>query len=290
MTHPGNIQTIDAAQFGEPRTGCAYLVRGEKTALIDAGTAAGAPRLLAALSGLHLDYVFLTHLHLDHAGGAGHIARAHPEAIFVVHAKGVRHLIDPERLAAGVRASSPALAPQYGNPLAIDSRRVVACADQERYTLGHDVALTAIETPGHAPHHVCYFESGSRVLFVGDAVGHHAVPVDLPLTVPPRFDPEASRASLARLSRLQPKLLAYAHYGLAGDAPTLLESYPRRVEEWLARVDALRKDLEPEAVADAVLGDPRYGTLSQIGKEVARLCVRGALLTLEPKPPTSRNS
>jgi glyoxylase-like metal-dependent hydrolase (beta-lactamase superfamily II) len=272
---------MDVDQFGEPNAGCAYLLSATKTALIDTGTAAGAPRLLAALRGLRLDYVFITHIHLDHAGAAGHLALAHPETLFFVHSRGLPYLLDPTRLVAGVRAASPALAPLYGEPLPVDGDRVVACADGESFRIGPDIALAAIETPGHAPHHICFFEPTNGILFAGDAVGHHGAPVDLPLTVPPRFDPAASRASLVRLLELHPQTLAFTHFGLADDARALLTAYPRHVDEWLACVDALRARLGPEEVPGAVLSDPRYALLSPVGLEVVRLCVRGALLTLE---------
>jgi glyoxylase-like metal-dependent hydrolase (beta-lactamase superfamily II) len=282
------LSVIDVAQFGEPNAGCAYLLSATKTALIDTGTAASAPRLLEALRGLRLDYVFITHIHLDHAGAAGHLALAHPEALFVVHPRGLPYLVDPTRLVAGVRAASPTLAPLYGEPLPVDGDRVVACADGESFPLGPDIALVAIETPGHAPHHVCFFEPTNGILFAGDAVGHHGAPVDLPLTVPPRFDSAASRASLVRLLKLHPQTLAFTHYGLANDAPALLMAYPRRVDEWLACVDALRARLGPEEVPDAVLSEPRYALLSPVGREVVRLCVRGALLTLEAQGPANK--
>ncbi len=274
-----SLTVLDATQFGESGAGCVYLLRGAKNALIDTGTAANAPRLLEALRGIRLDYAFVTHVHLDHAGAAGHLAAAHPETSFVVHPRGLPHLADPARLVAGVRAASPDLAPLYGEPLPIDRARLIPCADGESFALGRN-RLLVVETPGHAPHHVCFYDSTSGVLFAGDAVGHHGAPVDVPLTVPPRFDLAASRESIRRLLELRPRTLAFTHFGLAENAGELLTSYPENVEAWLARIADLLVRVGEDNVADVILAEPRHAALSPIGRNVVRLCVRGALLTL----------
>jgi glyoxylase-like metal-dependent hydrolase (beta-lactamase superfamily II) len=274
------VEVLDTLQFGRPRAGCAYLLREEKTALIDTGTAANAPRLLESLQGSRVDFAFVTHVHLDHAGAAGHIARAHPETTFVAHPRAVPHLADPSHLIAGVAAASSDLAPLYGVPLPVPQDRLVAAEDGDSFALGSEARLVVVATPGHAPHHVCFFEPVSGTLFLGDAAGHHAVSVGLPLTVPPRFDLAAGRASIVRLLDLRPRTLAFSHFGLAEGASDLLASYPRGVEEWLNHVRDLRERVGEELVADAVLDESRHEGLSSIDRDLVRLCVRGALATL----------
>ncbi|MCX6091468.1 MAG: MBL fold metallo-hydrolase [Candidatus Bipolaricaulota bacterium] len=274
-----SLTVLDATQFGESGAGCVYLLRDAKNALIDTGTADNAPRLLQALRGIRLDYAFVTHIHLDHAGAAGHVAAAHPETSFVVHPRGLPHLADPARLVAGVRAASPDLAPLYGEPRPIDRARLIPCVEGDSFALGRN-RLLVVETPGHAPHHVSFYEPASGVLFAGDAVGHHGAPVKVPLTVPPRFDLAASRASIRRLLELRPQTLAFTHFGLAENAGELLTSYPENVETWLARVADLLVRVGEDNVADVILAEPRHAALSPIGRNVVRLCVRGALLTL----------
>jgi glyoxylase-like metal-dependent hydrolase (beta-lactamase superfamily II) len=142
-----------------------------------------------------------------------------------------------------------------------------------------------VETPGHSPHHLCFFDPESEILFTGDAAGHHGAPVDVPLTVPPRFDVAASRESIRRLIELRPRTLAFAHFGLAESATSLLAEYPRAVDEWLARIAGLKAQMGDEEVAATILAEPRHAGLSEIGRDVVRLCVRGALLTLDAVAP-----
>ena len=202
-----SLLLLDTTLFGERGTGCAYLVRGTaRIALIDPGAAAGAPRVLDALRGVHLDYVLVTHVHLDHAGAAGHIAAAHPESQVVVHPRGLPHLADPRRLIAGVAAASPDLATLYGEPLPIDATRLLPIEDGQALALGPKSRLVAVATPGHSPHHVAFFEPASGTLFVGDAAGHRGAPGRRTAHRPAalrcrgvrRLDPQTARASAAQ--------------------------------------------------------------------------------------------
>ncbi|MDD4903147.1 MAG: MBL fold metallo-hydrolase [Candidatus Bipolaricaulis sp.] len=271
---------LDLDQFGEPRSGAAYLVRGERTALVDTGTARSVPRLIDALRGVSVDSILLTHLHLDHAGGAGVIAIAHPEATIVAHPRALAHLVDPTRLEESARAANHALFPLYGRPTPIPEARLRPAADGEVLDLGRGVRLEAIYSPGHAPHHVCWFEQEERVLFAGDAVGHHDVPVDLPLTVPPRFDLEKALATLSRLRSLRPQRIAYAHFGVADRAEARLATYARDVAAWLDRIASLRARLSEDEILLEILGEPKYASLSAANRGTARLCVTGALASL----------
>jgi glyoxylase-like metal-dependent hydrolase (beta-lactamase superfamily II) len=280
-TTQNSFRQIDVLQFGEPHAGAAYLLSGRSTALIETGTARSAPVLVEVLRGLRLDWIFLTHVHLDHAGGAGILAALHPEAQVVVHPAGRRHLIDPTRLVNGVRAASPALFPEYGLPLAVPEERVRGCADGERFDLGSGLLLEAIYTPGHAPHHVCYFENSQRRLFAGDAVGHYGVAVDLPLTVPPRFDRAAALASLDRLLRLQACEIAFTHFGVATDAGDRVREYARRLEDWLEEVSERSVSETRDEIVERILALPRYAALSPIGRHLVAMCVDGALASLK---------
>jgi glyoxylase-like metal-dependent hydrolase (beta-lactamase superfamily II) len=239
--------------------------------------------LAGAVRGIHLDWVFLTHIHLDHAGGAGLLAIHHPEATFVVHPSGVRHLANPTRLIDAVRAANPRLFPLYGRPRPIPAERLYGCADGETFDLGHGVAIEAVYTPGHAPHHVCFLECSSHRLFAGDAVGHHAVPVDLPLTVPPRFDMKAALASLQRLRGSSVRQIAFTHYGIADDGKASIEAYARRLSEWMDEIAERSRVRTSEEIAEHVLGEPRFRNLSDVGRELVRMCVDGAVASIKER-------
>ncbi len=274
------IETIDTHQFGQPRSGAVYLVRGERTALVESGTASSAPRLLERLEDEDLAFIFVTHVHLDHAGGAGVIVAEHPEATVVVHPRGARHLIDPSRLIAGARAASPHLFPLYGEPIPIPEARIRTATDGDQFDLGDGVVLEAIDSPGHAPHHLCFFEPSERVLFTGDAVGNHGTPVDTPLTVPPRFDLERGTATLRKLQTYEPLRLAFTHYGVASGAPALLAAYEHRLVEWFDRIGQLLAEMPPDEVVRTILAEPRYADLSPTDRILVEMCVRGAILSL----------
>jgi len=277
---PPWLETIDAHQFGQLRTGAVYLVRGARTALIESGTSAAAPRLALRLRGTDLKYVFVTHVHLDHAGGAGILASEHPEATVVVHRRGVRHLIDSRRLIDGARGASPDLFDLYGEPHPIPKDRLLVSEDGDQFELGDGIVLETVETSGHAPHHLCFFERSKRILFCGDAVGNHGIPVNTPLTVPPRFDLEAGLATLRRLKALEPRLLAFTHFGLAGPAAPILEDYEARLIAWLDRLRRMSKRESPDEIVESVLADPRYAGMNPVDRMAVEMCIRGGLLSI----------
>ena len=274
------IQTLDTHQFGRPHEGAAYLVRGERLALVEAGTAREADRLCAALRGERLDFLFVTHVHLDHAGGAGALAREHPEARIIVHPRAVRHLVDPSRLIEGVRAASREMFPLYGEPIPIPENRLHAAEDGERFDLGRGIEIQAVYAPGHAPHHLCFFEQEHRVLFSGDALGHHDVPVLLPLTVPPRFDRNAGRETLARLRSLDPVWIAFTHFGLAKNGVERIDAYARELETWLNRVEQLAAQGDESDVIARVFADPMASAWTDLDRQVAAMCIRGAIASV----------
>jgi len=213
--------------FERPHFDAAYLiVDSGRAAFIDTGTNHAVPRLLAALQALGLssdavDWVIATHVHLDHAGGAGLLMRSLPHARLVVHPRGERHMVDPGALYAGATAvcGEAEMARSYGRPLGVDPDRVTVTADASTLTLGTRV-LEFMHTPGHARHHHCIWDARSRTWFTGDTFGlsypqlvNHNGRWITPTCAPVQFEPEPLKASVARLLERDPLALCVTHYG-----------------------------------------------------------------------------
>ena len=216
MTTHG-IYTIDTG-FVWPQFDAAYLiVENERGAFVDCGTNFTVPRMLAALdeagiTSADVDWLILTHVHLDHAGGAGELIAQLPNAKLVVHPRGARHMIDPSVLWAGASAvyGEAVMEQTYGRMRPVPAERVVEAPD------GHVVDLASrpllcLDTPGHAKHHLTVYDGRANVCFTGDVFGLSYRDFDtadgpfiLPTTSPVQFDPQALHASIDRLVALKP--------------------------------------------------------------------------------------
>lgn len=220
------IWAIDTG-YQRPNFDAAYLVVEQgRAAFIDSGTSHSVPRLLAALDATGVprdavDWVIPTHVHLDHAGGAGALMAALPSARMVVHPRGARHLIDPTALLAGARAvyGDAELQRAYGTVVPVDASRVTESADGMLIHLA-DRPLKFLDTPGHARHHHCLWDERSRGFFTGDTFGLSYREFDtpagiwlLPTTTPVQFDPVALRTSIERLLAAQPACMYLTHCG-----------------------------------------------------------------------------
>lgn len=220
------IHRIDTG-FHRPRFDASHLVvEGSRAAFIDCGTNHSVPRLLHALVAAGLtpaavDWLILTHVHLDHAGGAGELLARLPNARLVVHPRGARHMIDPTQLIAGATAvyGEAEMQRSYGTLRPVPAQRVVEAAD------GHVVelagrALVCLDTPGHARHHNAIHDERSASVFTGDCFGLSYREFDtargafiIPTTSPVQFDPDAMHASIERVLECAPRALHLTHFG-----------------------------------------------------------------------------
>ncbi len=220
------IHVIDTG-FQRPRFDAAYLVVEDgRGALIDCGTNHSLPRLLAALAQAGLapedvDWLILTHVHLDHAGGAGELMARLPHARLVVHPRGARHMIDPSKLWAGAMAvyGEAEMRRSYGALKPVPADRLVEAPDGHKVDLAGRT-LRCLDTPGHAKHHNAILDERSGCIFSGDTFGLSYREFDsangpfvIPTTTPVQFDPGALHGSIRRLVELDPPAVCLTHFG-----------------------------------------------------------------------------
>ena len=231
---------IDTLLGGWERVTAGYLLEGTAPVLVETGSQTSVPALLAALNGLgigaaDLAGVVVTHIHLDHAGGVGDVAKAFPSAVVYVHEKGARHLADPTRLVSSAsRVYGPLLDSLYERLEPTPAERIHVLGDGEEIMVSPGRTLTAVDSPGHAKHHLGIHDSLSGILFAGDAVGVRLPDLGVlrPATPPPDFDLELAIASLHRFASRRPTGLALAHYGLIDEPLPLLEEAESTLRAW----------------------------------------------------------
>ena len=264
----GGITIIDTG-YVRPALCAAYLVHNKgRAALIDCGTATCAPRVLAAIEAAgvdraSVDWVMVTHVHLDHAGGAGPLMRALPNARLVVHPRGAPHMIDPARLIAGAKAvyGEADFARDHAGMLPVPEARVVIADD------GHVVDLAGrpllcIDTPGHARHHYSVWDAATRSWFAGDTFGISYRELDtdagafiVPTTSPVQFDPQQMHASVDRLLARAPASIRIAHYGEVTECTRLGSDLHTLIDAMVAIAHAANgRDDRQAAIVDGLVG------------------------------------
>lgn len=250
---PG-VTLVDTGYAGRARLAAAYVVRGrDSAAVVETGATPSAPRILAALAaaGVPRDavsHVVVTHVHLDHAGGAGALLRELPRARLVVHPRGSRHLVDPTKLIAGTVAvyGEARFRELYGEIVPVPADRVIEASDGLTVDLGAR-PLRTLDAPGHARHHLVLFDEVSRGFFTGDAFGLSYRETDggpagafvFPTTTPVQLDPPAYHATLDRMLAQRPERMYLTHFGaLEGDLPRLAAALRRGLDEHVRRARA----------------------------------------------------
>src|SRR5438128_3799784 len=235
----GVIQ-IDTLLGGWHNVTAGYLIEGREPILVETGSQSSVDSLLAALAELNvaptdLAGIAVTHIHLDHAGGVGDVARAFPNATVYVHEKGARHLADPTRLVdSAARVYGALLDSLYGRLDPTPADRIHVLADGEEVRVSLTRSLTTVDSPGHAKHHLALHDSDSGILFAGDAVGVRLPEAGVlrPSTPPPDFDLDQALYSLERFAERRPSGIALAHYGLVPDPSTVLEEATDTLRRW----------------------------------------------------------
>lgn len=256
-----SIAIIDNGLLGIPRVGATYVLRGDEIAIVETGTSLSAPIILEGLAALGIAprdvrHMLLTHVHMDHAGGAGVLAQAMPDAQVYIHGQAIQHLVDPSRLIPSAERALCEMFARHGTVVPLPAERFVA-AESLRLPLGRGLTVEAIPTPGHSPDHLAYWIPESAALFTGDSIGialpaHHFVG---PVTPPPGFDPVAQRHTFAILRVLPVEHLLFSHWGRAADAQATLARLEEDFERFLARVehDVAHDTLDQDAIVQSVL-------------------------------------
>lgn len=240
--YQNGIYCLDSG-YVRPDLAAIYLmVEKGRAAFVDTGSNDSVPNALAALHQVGLDesavdYVILTHIHLDHAGGASLLMQKCPNAKLVVHPRGARHMAEPSKLIAGVTAVYGAeyVQKMYGEILPIDPARIIEAADESSVSL-NGRELRFLDTPGHARHHNCIVDTRSGGIFTGDTFGLSYRELDtddrafiFPTTTPTQFDPDELRASVRRMLALNPPAMYLTHYGQITQVPSLGQDLLRHI-------------------------------------------------------------
>lgn len=259
------ISAVDSGYVRPQLDAIHLIVEQGRAAVVDTGTNDSVPLVLAALAerGIApdaIDFVILTHVHLDHAGGAGLLMAKAPNAKLVVHPRGARHMIDPSKLVAATRDvyGVDAATRMYGEILPIAAERVIEATDGFTVELAGRT-LTFHDTPGHARHHNCIHDGATGHLFTGDMFGLSYRELDrdgrqfvFPATTPTQFDPEAFHASITRMLALKPEALYLTHYGKVVDVPRIASDLLRLVDAHAAVGRRCAAIGDPQARSDAL--------------------------------------
>ena len=221
--------------YMRPSADASHLVIADgRAAFVDTGTNSSVPMLLDALNQYDLepadvDYVFLTHVHLDHAGGAGALMQQLPNARCVIHPRGAPHMADPTKLIAGTQGvyGKEKAFELYGDIVPIDADRIIEAGDEDRFSFGGR-EVRALHTEGHARHHYCLHDPQSRGVFTGDSFGISYRDLDtengefiFPTTTPPHFEPTEAHKAVDRIMAQDPERLYLTHYSVVTDVGRL---------------------------------------------------------------------
>jgi len=250
-----------------------WLYRDKNLAfVVDPGPLSTLPKLLEELqvAGVEqLDYILLTHIHIDHAGGTGALLKAFPEAKVVCHPQGVRHLANPEKLWQGSQQVLGKLAEAYGEIIPVAADKMISSDQLEK------LGIRTFQTPGHAQHHCCFLFD--ELLFGGEVAGVHAVVeqgIYLRPATPPRFLLDVATDSLRRMITLRPRYLVIAHHGLVEPAVKYLEIASQQLRLWVRGVVELTDSTSPlneENFARWLQkNDPCYANLGQLDADIQK--------------------
>jgi glyoxylase-like metal-dependent hydrolase (beta-lactamase superfamily II) len=284
------ISAIDADYLRPGLAAIHLIVEGGKAALVDTGTSSSVPGLIQVLRAKNLDpadiaYVFVTHIHLDHAGGAGEFMHRFPNAKLVVHPRGARHMADPAKLIASAISvyGEAEFRHLYGEVRPVDASRIIEAPDG--FSLDFNGRpLLFLDTPGHARHHYCILDRSSQSFFTGDTFGisYREFDVDgrefvFPTTTPVQFDPAAAHASLDRIMSYNPSHAFLTHYGRIGHLPRHAGELHELIDAHVRIARGLRNIPHRHSALVKELGELLLGRIITHGCKLAEQEIRDLL-------------
>lgn len=254
-----NISLIDLQTGGFKNLIASYILKEEKTVIIDPGPTSSIPNLLLGLKEIGVElcdvfYIALTHIHVDHGGGIGTLLKSLPNAKIIAHPKGIPHLIDPAKLWAASKETLGFAAEMFGAPKPVPKNKIIVASEGMTLNLGEELNLKVVETPGHAAHNLSYYEHLNEGIFVGDSAGAFFAEFETVYpTTPPPFRPDVALISLEKLITLNPQNLYYAHFGNASNATKRLRDYAVQIRTWLnITEEGIKKGQSPEVIREAI--------------------------------------
>jgi glyoxylase-like metal-dependent hydrolase (beta-lactamase superfamily II) len=253
------ITQVDTVMVGEPEFNAVYVIAAAEPTLVEAGPGADGALVLEALDRLgigpsDLANIVVTHVHLDHAGGAGALMERFPRAVVWVHERGAPHLVDPSRLVASTARTFgiERMRTFYGETSPVEADRVHSVDDGTRIPMG-DRSLEVLATPGHASHHIALADDATGAIFTGEAIGSHLPWADCyrPALPPPEVDVDRALESIERIRARRPETLLTSHFGAIPDAEEGCDRGSRRIREWS---ETARRILDADGSMDEPAG------------------------------------
>lgn len=236
------IYLIDGFDMGLPERTGSYVIIEDKITLVETGPSPSVKHIKEGLTSIgvsleDIKYIIVTHIHLDHAGGAGLLMKECPNAKLVVHPRGERHLVDPSRLVAGARAIYGDSFSDFFDPvIPVPKERILVRGEGDELKIGEDCILKFYDTPGHAKHHFSIYDPISKGLFAGDTAGirygilaNEGIDLFLPSTSPNHFDPNQMKASIERMQAMGLKRIYFGHFSMTENPAHAL----RQVSRWI---------------------------------------------------------
>lgn len=284
-----DLYYIDMELYETPKYGSVYILDADRPAVIDSGTGLNYEKILDALDELgiapeELQAIVPTHVHLDHAGGAGYLADKCPNADVCLYEAGAKFLVDPTKIWEGTKQVVGDRIEYYAEPKPVPEDRIVELADGDTLDLG-DHSLETLHAPGHAFHQAAYYDEANDGVFTADAAGINSPGLDgvRHTSPPPGFDLEGCLADVELLQELDPAALYYGHFG-DRETGSLLEEYASVIESWVEEVEAKRDELDnDEAVVEffAERAETKGHWTNQHARGEEAMNVRGVLHYLD---------